>query len=71
MTIDELLEMEDGEQLSYLNGLIDAGKSIEEICADLATTRMDLARVGFFVVKGRFMLKPTRGYARTKPTKLG
>ena len=71
MTVDELLELDDAAQLAYLNGQLDEGKSIEDVCADLATTRMDLARVGFFVVKDRFMLKPTRGYARTKPTKLG
>lgn len=71
MTIDELLDLEDSAQLEYLNGQLEAGKSVEEVCADLATTRMDMARVGFFVVKGKFMLKPTRGYARTKPTKLG
>lgn len=71
MTIDELLELDDDAQIEYLNGQLDEGKSVDEICADLSTTRMDMARVGFFVVKNRFMLKPTRGYARTKPTKLG
>lgn len=71
MTVDELLELEDDAQLAYLNGLLDEGKTVEDVCAALGTTRMDLARVGFFVVKNRFMLKPTRGYARTKPTKLG
>lgn len=71
MTVDELLELDDDAQIAYLNDQLDAGKTVEEVCSDLATTRMDMARVGFFVVKGRFMLKPTRGYARTKPTKLG
>ena len=33
--------------------------------------RQDMARLGFFVVGGKFMIKPTRGYAKTKPTKLG
>ena len=71
MTVDELLELDDEAQLAYLNGQLDEGKTVEEICAELGTARMDLARVGFFVVDGRFMLKPPRGYARTKPTKLG
>ena len=71
MTVDELLELDDDAQIAYLNDQLDAGKTVEEVCSDLATPRMDMARVGFFVVKGRFMLKPTRGYARTKPTKLG
>ena len=56
MTIDELLELDDDAQIEYLNGQLDDGKSVDEICADLSN---------------RIMLKPTRGYARTKPTKLG
>ena len=56
MTIDELLELDDDAQIEYLNGQLDDGKSVDEICADLSTTRMDMARVGFFVVKNRFML---------------
>ena len=71
MTIDELLELEDEEQAAYLNARVDEGKSADEVYEGLGTTRMDMARYGFFFVGGRFMLKPTRGYARTKPTKLG
>lgn len=71
MLIDELLELEDEEQVSYLNEQVDKGLSVEEIYESLSTTRVDMARYGFFFVSGRFMLKPTRGYARTKPTKLG
>ena len=71
MTIDELLDLEDDEQIAYLNGQLAEGRSVDEIYEGLQTTKVDMARYGFFVVGGTFMLKPTRGYARTKPTKLG
>lgn len=71
MVIDELLELEDEAQVDYLNSRIDEGKTIEEIYEGLETTKVDMTRYGFFFVGGRFLLKPTRGYARTKPTKLG
>ena len=71
MTVDELLELSDDDQKEYLNGQIAAGKTAEEVYADLQTCASDMARLGFFVVGGKFMIKPTRGYAKTKPTKLG
>lgn len=71
MNIDELLELDDNAQAEYLNSQVGEGKTVDEIYAGLSTTRGDMARYGFFFVSGRFLLKPTRGYARTKPTKLG
>ena len=63
MTVDELLELSDDDQKAYLNGQIAAGKTAEEVYADLQTCASDMARLGFFVVGGKFMIKPTRGYA--------
>jgi hypothetical protein len=71
MTVDELLALEDEEQLEYLNNLIAAGKSEEEVYAELSTSKRDMAKVGFFFLNNVFLLKPTRGYAKTRPTKLG
>lgn len=71
MTIDELMELSDEEQKDYLNGQLAEGKTPEEIYADLGTTKLDMGRLGFFTVGKSFMIKPTRGYARTKPTNLG
>jgi serine/threonine-protein kinase RIO1 len=71
MTVDELLDLEDQEQLDYLNNFISEGKSEAEVYESLSTTKQEMAKVGFFFVGGKFLLKPTRGYAKTKPTKLG
>lgn len=70
MTVDELLELSDDDQKAYLNGQIAAGKTAEEVYADLQTCASDMARLGLRR-GGKFMIKPTRGYAKTKPTKLG
>lgn len=71
MILDELLDLDDQEQVNYLNDLISAGKTEQEAYADLSTDKREMAKVGFFFLNGTFMLKPTRGYAKTKPTKLG
>lgn len=52
MTVDELLELSDDDQKAYLNGQIAAGKTAEEVYADLQTCASDMARLGFFVVAG-------------------
>lgn len=71
MTIDELLSLGDQEQLDYLNDLLAAGKSEEDVYENLSTNKREMAKVGFFFLDGSFLLKPTRGYAKTKPTNLG
>ncbi len=71
MTIDELLELSDAEQKEFLNARLSEGKTPEEIYEALGSDKREMALLGYFYVKGEFMIKPTRGYARTKPTDLG
>lgn len=71
MKIDDLLDLTDKEQKDYLNGQLSEGKTPEEIYVDLGSDKKEMALLGYFFVSGQFMIKPTRGYARNKPTNLG
>ena len=54
-----------------MNACLSEGKTPEEIYEALGSDKREMALLGYFYVKGEFMIKPTRGYARTKPTDLG
>lgn len=43
----------------------DAGKSLEDILAELQMTKKELEKQGIFFVKGKFMVKLMPGYATT------
>ncbi len=66
MEKNEFLELELEEQIAYLNGLCDEGKEMADIEAALGLTQRELGANGLYMVRGKFMGKPMRGYQTAK-----
>ncbi|MDR1016771.1 MAG: hypothetical protein LBL67_04835 [Coriobacteriales bacterium] len=68
MTLDELVEKETKEQSDWLAEQVAAGKTPDDIYAELGTDKAGLGKFGIFWVppKKAFMIKPMRGYQTTK-----
>ncbi len=68
MDKQELFDLDAKEQVELLNGKLQAGATIEDICAEFDTTTVELGKHGLYYVKGTFMVKPHRGFQTTKPS---
>jgi hypothetical protein len=68
MTLDELIELATDDQAAWLNDQLVAGKTPDDIYAELGTDKGGLGKVGIFYVppKKSFMIKPMRGYQTTR-----
>ena len=68
MTVDELLELEDDAQLAYLNGLLDEGKTVQEIGHQLGMRPEEVFRLSDFS-RGDFldmMIKGKTTYSKAE-----
>jgi hypothetical protein len=68
MTFDEFADLGTEEQQAWLDERTDAGKSAEDVYAELGTDKPGIGKIGIFYVppKKKFMIKPMRGYQTTK-----
>lgn len=68
MTLDQLVELSGDEQVAWLNEQLAAGKTPDDIYAQLGTDKAGVGKVGIFYVppKKAFMVKPMRGYQTTR-----
>jgi hypothetical protein len=68
MILDELIELTTEEQEAWLNERLSAGKTPDEVYAELGTDKAGIGKVGIFYVppKKSFMIKPMRGYQTTR-----
>lgn len=68
MTLDQLVELSGDEQVVWLNEQLAAGKTPDDIYAQLGTDKAGVGKVGIFYVppKKAFMVKPMRGYQTTR-----
>jgi hypothetical protein len=68
MTFDEFVDLSTDEQESWLNGQLAAGKTPDDVYAELGTDKAGIGKVGVFYVppKKAFMIKPMRGYQTTR-----
>lgn len=60
------LDLDANAQLELLNGKLEAGASIEDLCAELDLTKVEFGKHGLYYVNGKFMVKPHRGFQTTK-----
>ena len=68
MTFEEFEGLSTVDQETWLNEQLAAGKTPDDIYADLGTTKQGLGKIGVFYVppKKAFNIKPMRGYQTTK-----
>ena len=64
----EFENMELNDQVEFLNGLVKAGKGIEEIEAEVGMTEREMGALGLYYLDEDmgFMGKPMRGYQTAK-----
>jgi hypothetical protein len=68
MTFDELIELTGDQQTTWLNEQLAAGKTPDDIYAELGADKSSIGKIGIFYVppKKSFMIKPMRGYQTTR-----
>lgn len=66
MDREELLKLDNSEIAAKLNELLEAGKSREEVEAELGLTKADLTKENIFFVKGKYLARAWSGYTSTK-----
>jgi hypothetical protein len=66
MNMTEFADLDGDAQKKYLDDAIAAGKSFDDVYADLGTNKAELGKLGIIPVKDKFMIKPMRGYQTTK-----
>lgn len=54
MALEEFLEMNDTERLAWLESQTAAGRSVEEVCAELGKPRSYLQGLGFTFALGKW-----------------
>ena len=64
MDKQQFLNMEEADQLNYLNTEA-ATKDFATICAELGMTKEELNKLGYYFVRNKFMAKPMKGYGTT------
>lgn len=62
----EFLDLDAKAQLEFLNGRLESGASMEELCEELDLTKVEFGKHGLYYVNGKFMVKPHRGFQTTK-----
>lgn len=65
MKKEEFLALDGKAKGAYCQELYDAGKTLDEILADLGMTKKELELEGIYFVKGKFMVKLMKGYGTT------
>lgn len=65
MKKEEFLGLDPKAKGAACQAELDAGKSYEDILAELGLTKKELEKLGIYLVKGKFMVKLMPGYATT------
>lgn len=69
MTKDDFMKLDDNAKLALLNELAGAGKDLGTICAEIKVPKEELGpKMGFYLVRNKFMKKPMKGYATVQRT---
>lgn len=66
MDKQEFLGLDAKEQLAQLNGQLEAGQTIDDLCAQFDMTKTEFGKHGLYFVNGKFLVKPHRGFQTTK-----
>jgi hypothetical protein len=65
MNKEEFMALDGKAKGAACQAAFDAGKTLEEILAELGMTKKELEKQGIYFVKGKFMVKLMPGYATT------
>ncbi|MGV8084159.1 MAG: hypothetical protein AB2L09_11090 [Coriobacteriia bacterium] len=66
MEKQEFLGLDAKAQLELLNGKLEGGASIDDLCAEFDMTKTEFGKHGLYFVNGKFLVKPHRGFQTTK-----
>lgn len=66
MNKEEFAKLDLDAQFKQLNAELEAGKNINDLMQELDLTKEVMLKKGFYVVSGKIMRKPVRGYNTNK-----
>ena len=68
MNAEEFHALDPVEAAAALNEMLEAGKSNDEILAEIGLTKADMLKQNVFFVKGKYIARAWSGYTSTKRT---
>ncbi|MCB8814800.1 hypothetical protein [Desulfosporosinus shakirovi] len=66
MNKEDYLKLDSDSKYNFLSSELAAGKDFNQILVSIGMTKEDLAKQGFYNVKGKIMRKPIKGYGTPK-----